>query len=64
MIEAVVAEVPVPASVLLPRLLDPRFTDRILTLLGERGKVSDPLLHNTVNPTSRRRASQTRRRLP
>jgi acetylornithine deacetylase/succinyl-diaminopimelate desuccinylase-like protein len=51
MIEAVVAEVPVPASVLLPRLLDPRFTDRILTLLGERGSVFDPLLHNTVNAT-------------
>jgi acetylornithine deacetylase/succinyl-diaminopimelate desuccinylase-like protein len=51
MIEAVVAEVPVPASVLLSRLLDARLTDRILTLLGERGTVFDPLLHNTVNAT-------------
>ena len=51
MIEQTAAEVPRPAGVLLRRLLDPRWTDRVLRLLGERGNVFDPLLHNTVNAT-------------
>jgi acetylornithine deacetylase/succinyl-diaminopimelate desuccinylase-like protein len=51
MIEQTAAELPVPAGVLLRQLLDPRFTDHVLRLLGERGKVFDPLLHNTVNAT-------------
>jgi acetylornithine deacetylase/succinyl-diaminopimelate desuccinylase-like protein len=51
MIEAVAREVPRPAGVVLRRLLDPRFTDRVLGVLGERGRVFDPLLHNTVNAT-------------
>jgi lactoylglutathione lyase len=44
-------ELPLPASVLLPRLLDPRLTDPVLAVLGDRGTVFDPLLHNTVNAT-------------
>jgi acetylornithine deacetylase/succinyl-diaminopimelate desuccinylase-like protein len=51
MIEQTAAEAPRPAGVLLRRLLDPRWTDRVLRLLGERGNVFDPLLHNTVNAT-------------
>ena len=51
MIEQTAAELPRPAGAVVRRLLDPRLTDRLLTLLGERGKVFDPLLHNTVNAT-------------
>jgi acetylornithine deacetylase/succinyl-diaminopimelate desuccinylase-like protein len=51
MIEQVTAELPRPARVLLRRLLDPRVSDRVLDLLGERGRVFDPLLHHTVNAT-------------
>jgi acetylornithine deacetylase/succinyl-diaminopimelate desuccinylase-like protein len=51
MIERTAAELPRPAGVLLRRLLDPRFTDHVLRLLGDRGSVFDPLLHNTVNAT-------------
>ena len=51
MIEQTSAELPRPAGAVVRRLLDPRLTDRLLTLLGERGKVFDPLLHNTVNAT-------------
>jgi acetylornithine deacetylase/succinyl-diaminopimelate desuccinylase-like protein len=32
-------------------LLRPRMTDRLLDLLGERGRSFDPLLHNTANAT-------------
>lgn len=38
-------------SLILRQLLNPRFTDRVLDLLGERGRMFDPLLHNTVSPT-------------
>jgi acetylornithine deacetylase/succinyl-diaminopimelate desuccinylase-like protein len=51
MIEHVAAELPAPAGVVLRGLLDRRVTDRVLDLLGERGRVFDPLLHNTVNAT-------------
>ena len=40
-----------PTRLLLRQLLNPRLTDRVLDLLGERGKVFDPLLHHTVNAT-------------
>jgi acetylornithine deacetylase/succinyl-diaminopimelate desuccinylase-like protein len=51
MIEQVATELPAPAGVLLRRLLDPRLSDRVLDLLRDRGRVFDPLLHNTVNAT-------------
>jgi acetylornithine deacetylase/succinyl-diaminopimelate desuccinylase-like protein len=51
MIEQVAAELPAAAGVLLRGLLDRRVSDRVLDLLGERGRVFDPLLHNTVNAT-------------
>jgi acetylornithine deacetylase/succinyl-diaminopimelate desuccinylase-like protein len=35
----------------LRQLLNPIFTNRILDMLGERGRIFDPLLHNTVSPT-------------
>jgi acetylornithine deacetylase/succinyl-diaminopimelate desuccinylase-like protein len=51
MIEEVAAELPAPARVLVRRLLDPPLTDRVLDLVGERGRPFDPLLHNVVNAT-------------
>lgn len=39
-------------SGLLPRLLmRPALADIILRLLGERGRIFDPLIHNSVSPT-------------
>jgi acetylornithine deacetylase/succinyl-diaminopimelate desuccinylase-like protein len=50
-IGAIADELPAPLGAVLRRLLDPRLTDRVLGLLGERGGFFDPLLHNTVNAT-------------
>jgi acetylornithine deacetylase/succinyl-diaminopimelate desuccinylase-like protein len=36
---------------MIGQLLNPRLTDSVLNLLGERGRLFDPLLHNTVSPT-------------
>jgi acetylornithine deacetylase/succinyl-diaminopimelate desuccinylase-like protein len=35
----------------LRQLMNPRLTDRVLDLLGERGRMFAPLLHHTVSPT-------------
>jgi acetylornithine deacetylase/succinyl-diaminopimelate desuccinylase-like protein len=51
MVEAIAGELPGPAGVPLRGLLRPALTDRVLTAMGERGRVFDPLLHNTVSPT-------------
>jgi acetylornithine deacetylase/succinyl-diaminopimelate desuccinylase-like protein len=51
MIEAVAKTLPAANGPLLRQLLNARLTDRILDALGERGKLFDPLLHNTVNAT-------------
>jgi acetylornithine deacetylase/succinyl-diaminopimelate desuccinylase-like protein len=51
MIDAVAKTLPTPNGPLLSQLLTPRLTDRIIDALGERGKLFDPLLHNTVNAT-------------
>lgn len=40
-----------PTRLLLRQLLNPRLTDRVLGLMGERGRAFDPLLHHTVNAT-------------
>jgi acetylornithine deacetylase/succinyl-diaminopimelate desuccinylase-like protein len=40
-----------PTSTVLRQLLKSSMTDRIIDLLGERGRLFDPLLHNTVNAT-------------
>ena len=50
-IGAIASELPAPFALLLGRVLDPRLTDRVLDLLGERGRLFDPVLHNTVSPT-------------
>jgi acetylornithine deacetylase/succinyl-diaminopimelate desuccinylase-like protein len=51
MIEGFAGELPRPLAAVLHRLLDPRTTDAVLRLLGDRGRLFDPLLHNTVSPT-------------
>lgn len=51
MIETIAADVPPPLALPLKGLLVPRLTDRLLDVMGERGRVFDPLLHNTVSAT-------------
>lgn len=38
-------------GLILGQLTSPALTDRVLNLLGERGRLFGPLLHNTVSPT-------------
>lgn len=38
-------------GLLIGQLTNPLLTDRVLNVLGERGRTFDPLLHNTVSPT-------------
>jgi acetylornithine deacetylase/succinyl-diaminopimelate desuccinylase-like protein len=51
MVEAIAAELTRPLAVPLKGLLQPALTDRVLGALGERGRIFDPLLHNTVSAT-------------
>ncbi len=51
MINTMASALPFPAGYVLRRLLNPRLTDIVLRLLGEKGKVLEPLLRNTVNAT-------------
>jgi acetylornithine deacetylase/succinyl-diaminopimelate desuccinylase-like protein len=51
MVDALDGCLPAPLGLVLRQLLNPLLTDRLLDLLGEPGRVFDPLLHNTVNPT-------------
>jgi hypothetical protein len=50
-IETMAAASPFPTSTILRGLLDPRLTERMLDLLRSKGRVFDPVLHNTVNAT-------------
>ena len=38
-------------GLILGQLINPLLTDRVLDILGERGRAFDSLLHNTVSPT-------------
>jgi acetylornithine deacetylase/succinyl-diaminopimelate desuccinylase-like protein len=51
MIETMAAALPLPSRLVLRQLLNPSLSDRALTLLGEKGRIFEPLLHNTVNAT-------------
>jgi acetylornithine deacetylase/succinyl-diaminopimelate desuccinylase-like protein len=51
MIGQIAAALPAPGNLLFAQLLNPRLTDRVLDLLGPRGRIFDPLLHHTVSPT-------------
>jgi acetylornithine deacetylase/succinyl-diaminopimelate desuccinylase-like protein len=43
---------PTPLGGALRGLLRPRLTDRLIGALGERGRLFDPVLHNTVSPVA------------
>ncbi|WP_372999839.1 M20/M25/M40 family metallo-hydrolase [Lutispora sp.] len=51
MFEALASNLSFPTSKIIKSLLNPRFTDRVLDIMGDKGRVFDPLLHNTVNAT-------------
>lgn len=51
MIEALASNLPFPAGAMLGALLNPMMTDTVLNLMGDKGRVFDPVLHNTVNAT-------------
>jgi acetylornithine deacetylase/succinyl-diaminopimelate desuccinylase-like protein len=51
MIEAIAVELPSPLALALRGLLEPRATDLVLAALGERGRLFDPILHNTASAT-------------
>ena len=51
MLEALSSNLPFPAGTMLGMLANPIMTNRILDLMGEKGRVFDPILHNTVNAT-------------
>lgn len=51
MAEAMTSALPFPSGIVLRRLLNPSLTDAVLKLLGEKGRMFEPLFHNTVNAT-------------
>ncbi len=54
MIEAMAGGLGGAQRAILSLLLRPRLTDRVLDRMGERARVLDPILHNTVSATSLR----------
>lgn len=38
-------------GMLIRQLMNPLLTDSVLNIMGERGRIFNPLLHNTVSPT-------------
>ncbi len=51
MVERIAGNVSLPERMVFKQILSPFFTDKIIDLMGERGGMFDPLLHNTVNIT-------------
>jgi len=51
MIESMASTLPFPTRFILEQLLNPYLSDSVLKLLGERGDILAPLLHNTVSAT-------------
>ena len=51
MIQQMAAALGGATGMMLRQLLNPRLTDKILDILGERGRIFDPILHNTASPT-------------
>jgi len=51
MIEAISSALGGTAGFVLGQLKNPALTNAVLNLLGERGALFDPMLHNTVSPT-------------
>ena len=51
MVEAMAGALPRPHGAVLRLLLRPAVTDALLDRMGDRARMLDPLLHNTVSPT-------------
>ncbi len=51
MVHTMADNLPLPSGFMLKKLLNPLFTDTLIGLMGEKGEMFDPLLHNTVNIT-------------
>ncbi|NOZ48947.1 MAG: M20/M25/M40 family metallo-hydrolase [Chloroflexi bacterium] len=51
MLDAIASSLGGLNGLILGQLTSPALTDRVLNLLGERGRLFGPLLHNTVSPT-------------
>lgn len=51
MVEAMSAALPAAQGLLVRQLLRPRVTDRVLDRMGDRARLFDPILHNTVSAT-------------
>ena len=51
MITTMAANLPAPMAQYLKLILTPFMTNTLIDLLGERGSLFDPILHNTVNVT-------------
>lgn len=51
MIQTIASSLGGMSGIVLGRLTNPLFTNRIIKLLGKQGSWFDPLLHNTVSPT-------------
>jgi len=51
MMETIAQNQPFPTSTILRQLLNPSLSGVVLKLLGERGRMFEALLRNTVNPT-------------
>jgi acetylornithine deacetylase/succinyl-diaminopimelate desuccinylase-like protein len=51
MLKAITKELSLPKKLLLKQLLNPKFTDNVLKLMGPKGSMFESLLHHTVAPT-------------
>ena len=51
LVEQMASALPFPGRMVLQQLVNPLFTDRVLKLLGEKGRNFIPMLRNTVNAT-------------
>jgi acetylornithine deacetylase/succinyl-diaminopimelate desuccinylase-like protein len=51
LVEQMAATLPFPGRMVMRQLLNPLFTDRVLKLLGAKGKNFIPMFRNTVNAT-------------
>lgn len=51
MFEAIAAQVSFPINLMMRQLLNPLLTDRVLNLMGDKGRPLSPLLRNTASPT-------------
>jgi acetylornithine deacetylase/succinyl-diaminopimelate desuccinylase-like protein len=51
MCRSIGAALPRPGKALVSALLNPSLTDRVLRLMGPKGRTLEPLFHNTVSPT-------------